>query len=132
MELKIALVDDEDSFNFYHQILLEEAGFSCPIHSFLNGFELLDFIVSQQVERSLILVFLDINMPKMNAWGVLERLAEMELKLIIHIIMVSSSIDLVDKNRSLTNVFVHEYVEKPVSESFINQLTEKYSSFLVD
>lgn len=132
MELKIALVDDEDSFNFYHQIILEEAGFSREIHSFLNGIEFIDFVVSNNLDNNLILAFLDINMPKMNAWGVLDQLAQLELKAKVHIFMVSSSIDLIDRDRSLKNIFVHDYVEKPITETFVNQLFEKYKSFLID
>jgi len=69
------LIDDSDSDNLYHQIVLEETGCCARIQVATGGQMALDFLTTA-VDGEFPnpeLIFLDINMPGMNGW---EFLAE--------------------------------------------------------
>jgi len=64
----VLLIDDNPADNRYHQIIIEEMNITNSICSVENGFEALDFLNN---ENNVLpeLIFLDINMPKMNGWS---------------------------------------------------------------
>ena len=68
----ILLIDDDDEDNFYHKIVIERMNITKRIEVAYNGLEALEFL---QKESQIIpeLIFLDINMPKMNGWEFLEK-----------------------------------------------------------
>jgi len=67
----ILLIDDNDDDNFYHRIILSEAGVTKRIEVAETGYEALDFL--QRIQQAPELIFLDINMPRMNGWEFLQR-----------------------------------------------------------
>ncbi len=75
------------------------------------------------------LVFLDINMPEMSGWDVLDELKDHNEILIkfMTIYMISSSIDLTDKNKSIDNPLVKAFVSKPLSGKVIKELLVNFS-----
>lgn len=60
----VLLIDDDHEDNRFHQIIIEEMNMAEKIEFALNGLEALDFLAKQDHIPELI--FLDINMPKMN------------------------------------------------------------------
>ena len=75
------------------------------------------------------LVFLDINMPEMSGWDVLDELKDNNEILIkfMTIYMISSSIDLTDKNKSIDSPLVKAFVSKPLSGKVIKELLVNFS-----
>lgn len=101
-----------------------------PIESFENGIEFINFLSSLDIKENLnpqkILVFLDLNMPKMNGWDVLEFIKKHALENFITISILSSSINLEDKRRALKYDFVIEFLEKPLSKEKLASLLERF------
>ena len=70
----IMLIDDDPATNFYHRIILRDGGWAQKIVEVKNGEEALQYLQTpfgiDNPRPSLI--FLDINMPRMNGWEFLE------------------------------------------------------------
>jgi len=68
----ILLVDDDPEDNFFHQIIINEMKIVKNIDTVRNGIEEIAYFKKEnQIPPNLI--FLDINMPKMNGWEFLEE-----------------------------------------------------------
>ncbi|ANQ49229.1 response regulator [Flammeovirga sp. MY04] len=61
-------------------------------------------------------VFLDLNMPGLDGWQVLEELMAFNFSKELKIYILSSSIHPRDKERAEANPLVHGYIEKPLSK----------------
>jgi len=69
-------------------------------------------------------MFLDINMPEMNGWEILEAL-NVHLSIIekyLPIYVVSSSIDSLDKYKSSVNPLIKAFLSKPISNQLIRDI----------
>ena len=71
---RIILIDDNDSDNVYHEIMIKRAGFAGEIVVFESGIEALRFLESTDLDIPTY-IFLDINMPMMDGFEVAERAA---------------------------------------------------------
>ncbi len=62
------------------------------------------------------ILFLDINMPTLTGWEFLDQYDELseEVKEHISIYILSSSIDMHDKNRAQANKYVKGFISKPL------------------
>lgn len=129
MNTKIVLVDDEESFNFYHQIVLEDLGWTQSIETCMNGEDVIHLLTTMDFDGQ-ILIFLDINMPRMNAWSVLEIIDQTFSHLDVRVVVVSSSIDESDKSKALTFKPVIDYVEKPVTDHVFQQVLNSIGNSL--
>lgn len=72
-----------------------------------------DFVAAKQP----VVLFLDINMPVLNGWEVLERLSKLPgiSKQLLTLFVFSSSMDISDKEKAMANPLVKRYIEKPLS-----------------
>ena len=69
-------------------------------------------------------IFLDLNMPGKDGFVFLNEFESLndELKANCKIIVLSSSISPEDINKASTNKFVYKYVNKPLSEKYLNAI----------
>lgn len=113
----ILLVDDDSIYLFIAQKTIEEQFPNTVITICKNGQEALSKLDSFNPD----VMFLDINMPIMNGWDLLEKLKKKCQKLAYPIFMVSSSIDENDRDRAESYEFVKGFMQKPISkEKFID------------
>ncbi len=81
-----------------------------------------------------ILMLLDINMPRMDGFGFLEKYSELREKLIAQgtepsiVVMITSSTDPRDQERAKASGFVSEFMHKPPTEADAIRLAEQYGS----
>jgi CheY-like chemotaxis protein len=106
--------------------LLQRCGVNKEIISFKMGREALDYIIEQNGNQSF-LILLDINMPGMNGWQFLYRLAELNIKSKIQVVMVTSSIDSNDREVAVKYENVIGFIEKPITAENCEKL-KKYPS----
>ncbi len=73
------------------------------------------------------LMLLDINMPFMSGWEVLEELAEVEVQMAtwIRVYMFSSNIMYEDRQLSSSHSLVTGFVEKPLTSKKLAEMVEK-------
>lgn len=118
----IVLIDDDPINNLINKRLIRKLDLSSNIIEFLEAEKALKYLRSID-DMKQTLIFLDINMPVMNGWDFLGQYAEIKNKRKDMIIMLSSSINYQDRQKSLENNCVEGFIEKPLT---IEKL-EKYS-----
>ncbi|MCM4154498.1 response regulator [Gramella sp. AN32] len=114
---KIYLVDDQPIANFITKKLLEIEGFSENVFDFTDPVMAFQKISEEQDA----IIFLDLNMPKMNGWQFLEELQQRNIKHTI--IILSSSTSEIDKTRASTFKNVVKYMEKPMNRDKFSELS---------
>ena len=124
MELKVLIVDDNDMIHFLHKEVLEMSDLSQNPLIFSDGKETLDYLIKSQQSEDAFLVLLDLDMPIMNGFVLLEHLSELENSKNIHVVIVSSSVDEKDKKRTFEYVNAIDFIEKPLTISDCERLKE--------
>ena len=122
----VLLIDDNDDDNFYHQIILRESAITDHVHVAENGFEALRFLQSAQIMPELI--FLDINMPRMNGWEFLERYRNLDIeeKEKVVIIMLTTSLNPADATKAKLIPEISSFQPKPLTHEMILQISERF------
>lgn len=125
-EPKVYIVDDDFIFREVAAVLLKTSGFTSNISHFENGLEAYNELV-QNTEPGQILpdvMLLDINMPVMNGWELLEELkvGPSSIRDQVQIHILTSSIAPEDLNLSKTYSFIDGYITKPLTDADVDQL----------
>ena len=114
--IQICIIDDDPIYSFTTQIRFKNAGFEKKMIEFNNGesawLELKELI--QQKSVNIDVIFLDINMPIWDGWDFLDELQKSGLTGVPPIIMVSSSNNPDDKEKSKNYSTVVTFEEKPL------------------
>jgi len=112
---QVLIVDDNTGILFLHELMVRESGMSENIEVFDGAEKGLTFISSNLESDRNYIVFLDINMPKMSGWDFLETLEKLEHNENVHVVMVTSSVNRSDREKSRRYRHVVDFVEKPLS-----------------
>lgn len=122
----VFLVDDDPINNLINRRLLGKTGISDRIEEFLGGADALEKINELNPDESLI-IFLDINMPVLNGWEFLNKYLETFSHRNDKIIILSSSIDFLDRQKANGYSIVSGFLEKPLTLEKINSQMEQYT-----
>lgn len=130
----ILLVDDDEASNFLHSIFINKLDLEVEVNSALNGQEALDFILGkgQEALKLPCMVMLDLRMPVMDGWQFMkayEELVPKSLKEQITIVLVTISDNKEDKNRAVTNKYIADFSQKPLSDETFKKLIQKHFNF---
>jgi len=123
----ILLVDDDVEDNYFHKIVINEMNITERIEVALNGVEALNFLKKENQTHP-DLIFLDINMPKMNGWEFLQAYKEFKAdqKAEVVVVMLSTSINPSDKERAEQFPDIIGFNSKPLTEEIISEILERY------
>ncbi|MFC3562909.1 response regulator [Pedobacter jamesrossensis] len=121
----ILVVDDDSMVLFIHGVVIEESALTAKAEYFLSAVDALSRITAEADPDLCFLIFLDINMPVLDGWQMLEKLSVHPKREKIHVIMVSSSIDQVDMEMAASHDMVMSYLSKPLKEEDLDRLKEK-------
>ncbi|MES2138283.1 MAG: response regulator [Bacteroidota bacterium] len=130
----ILLIDDNPADNEYHKIIIAEANVCNHVQVAIDGPKALDYILkSGEVNQSEAfpnpdLIYLDINMPRMNGFEFLEKYHELDerLKAKVVIIMLTTSLNPDDKIRAMNYKELKEFSNKPLTVKILHETIEKY------
>ncbi|MEQ8706929.1 MAG: response regulator [Phaeodactylibacter sp.] len=129
----ILLVDDDLDDNYIHKMVISSTGLVKEVALAKDGSEALEVLQelwqqpSEPVRPNII--FLDINMPRMNGWDVLNALKEMgESAHQSMVVMLSTSQNPEDQEKAKAYPFVHGYLHKPLTEEALSEIVEAYLS----
>ncbi len=122
-DTEILLVDDDKIALLISERFLLKSGMSADIQKFLNGEEALEHLLHHNNAKRC-LVFLDINMPVMNGWEFLDRINDNDQLRSVNVVILTSSVDVADIQRSSQYSQVMKYIEKPVCVGTFLQLRD--------
>ncbi|WP_092168760.1 response regulator [Cyclobacterium xiamenense] len=124
--MKILLVDDDPIVILLQRKLMEKAGISHPVVPFNNGEAALDYLVEDGGKTEELLMFLDINMPGLSGWDVLDAVESLKFSQLLKVIIITSSIESSDKRRSEEYERIVDFWVKPFSIQDFTQLKDKF------
>src|SRR5690606_12829347 len=122
----VYVVDDDPLYIFSMKKVLKLTEFCSDAKFFKNGQEVLDELIPQLEEGVLPdIMFLDISMPLMNGWELLDHLVKYPRIKEMKIFIVSSSIDPYDTGKSSSYDIVTDYIYKPITIEKMKELKAK-------
>jgi two-component SAPR family response regulator len=130
--IKRALIIDDDEINNFICIKnMKDTGFAQNATYCLRGQEGLDELrdaLENRPEDLPNVIFLDINMPLMNAWEFLEEYKELlpRFPQPVKLFILSSSVYRKDIEKSSHYEMVTDYIIKPLSKESLREINRKY------
>lgn len=123
----IMLIDDDEDDNYIHQMVIEEMNITEHVEVAFDGLEALDYFKKAK-QTPPDLVFLDINMPKMNGWEFLEEHNKLneDQKANVIVIMLTTSTNPEDKKRAGQYADATAFKSKPLTKEMLTEVLERY------
>ena len=122
----VLLVDDNEIDNFINEKVMSSTGFAKEVVVKLSADDALGYLREVQDDDTQIpdLIFLDLNMPGKDGFDFLEEYEAIgdKVRSKTRIIVLSSSISPEDINRASTNPHVQKYINKPLSEKYLEAI----------
>ena len=131
-QAKIMMIDDNQSSNLYHSIMIEEAGIDADsVVEFFSVTEAIEYIQTHLEKDNADLlpqiILLDINMPRKNGWQFVEEIEGiLNSKYQPHIYMVSNSRHPLDIKKAKENPLIKDLFEKHLKVDFFLNLKSTY------
>jgi CheY-like chemotaxis protein len=131
----ILVIDDDEPTNFISTMLIEEAECTHHLEIADSGMKALNYLKKATDEVapqgdfiSPDLVFLDINMPRMNGWEFLTEFKKMNNENVHKpvIIMLTTSLNPDDKQRAENIPEITDFENKPLTREMIERIIKKY------
>lgn len=117
----VMIIDDEDIDQKQYRRLLERSGRATEILQFSYADEALLWLQTHH-ETAVDVVFLDINMPRMNGFEFLEALKREGRPLNLQIIlMLTTSLAPKDRKQALAHPLVRGFLNKPLTTAHLDE-----------
>ncbi|MFM7900769.1 MAG: response regulator [Bacteroidota bacterium] len=119
----VLLVDDNEIDNFINERIIVSSGFCANVVVKFSADAALDYLREVSTDPAQVpdVIFLDLNMPVKDGFGFLADFASLNdnVKSKSKVIVLSSSISPDDINRASVNPHVYKYLNKPLSEKYL-------------
>lgn len=131
----ILLIDDDDTTNFLNQRLLDRMEVTDHIRTFVNGKQAFDYLYNvsnnnYETESSEYfkpeLIFLDINMPVMDGFEMLDLYERLDPEFRKQIVMVVLTTSTHPQDTANSKKYNAEYIIKPLTADKVNELLKKH------
>ena len=116
MSKKVFIIDDDLVYQLILKKMMMKVSADVLIETYQNGALALNAL-AKCGDKFPDIIFLDINMPVMDGWQFLAGMAQHypAMQLTTRIYMISTSLDMRDKDRALSHHEVKEYIYKPIT-----------------
>ncbi len=114
MSLKVMIVDDDPIFVMLNKLRIKTSNLAENPSSFNNGKAAFDAMINDKEEDDSYLLFLDINMPIMDGWDLLNAIQNTPIAHKVYVVLVTSSIDGGEKQRAKDYPQVIGFYEKAI------------------
>lgn len=124
MNFDLLIVDDDSKFQLIHQIIAKKSGFHSAPKCFNSGKEVLEYLELNKNLDQNILILLDLFMPEIDGWGVADYVESLNQPHRIKIFIVSSSVNLAEKQKAMRYSCIIEYIEKPLEMNYLESIKD--------
>lgn len=126
----ILLVDDDRHDNFFHQRVIESTGVCEEVRIAKSGLDAIEYLKRAALQEVAMpdLIFLDINMPKMNGWEFVEAYGRLDFPQQTKIVMLTTSLNPEEKAKANHNPLIQKFISKPLTAEILEELTTAYFS----
>lgn len=128
----IIFIDDDYATNFFHEIVVTDSGIVKDQKYFSSTVLALEHFKSMQnslEEKIPEVIFLDINLPEMTGWEFLAEFKDLKLNPMPKVIMLSTSMNPLDKLQAKENPLVLELIDKPLTVDYLSSLKNKLVAY---
>lgn len=121
---RVFLVDDDEIINHVHSQVIKRIDASVEISLFRSGMQFIQFVKSSSFDSFPDIIFLDIRMPEMNGFEVLDELMTNYATSLsqTRIYVLSSTLDERDLERAVSFPIVSKFMSKPLSFDSVSDL----------
>lgn len=128
---KVICIDDDPITLMLCKKVMERVEFASEINTLQNGEEAIKLFEDNEkidTKNAPNIVFIDLNMPVMNGWEFLDEYLKREYqkKFKTHFIVLSSTIDPKDVEKSKSYPMVVDFLSKPITKTMLEELKSKY------
>ncbi|MCX2739584.1 response regulator [Pontibacter anaerobius] len=131
----ILLIDDDDTTNFLNQRLLDRMEVTDHIRTFVNGKQAFDYLYNVSNNNyenesneyfQPELIFLDINMPVMDGFEMLDLYERLSPQFRKHIVMVVLTTSTHPQDTANSKKYNAEYIIKPLTTEKVKTILNKH------
>jgi CheY-like chemotaxis protein len=121
----ILIVDDDKDDHFFLTRAIKEVVPGAEIQSFYDGTEVMQYLYNREGVPDLI--FLDLNMSKLNGRSTITLIKQDEFFYKIPVVILTTSSSLSDR-LDLTDLGADDFYTKPVGDAELKRIVEKVKS----
>lgn len=129
---KALIIDDDEVNNFIFIRQMKAADFAEKAEFVLSGQEALDTLraTNSDAENLPDVIFLDVNMPNMNAWDFLSEYESLRSTFSkpVKLFILSSSMYRKDVDKAFQHDAVVDYLYKPLTKELLSEVRTKHFS----
>lgn len=132
MPLKIICIDDDPIALLLSKLVISKSKLKSETTTLINGIDALNHLTLlnenniKNNTKETLLVFLDLNMPIIDGWELLEEFNSKKFEnIVLKIILLTSSIDPVDIEKSKNYKMVIDFHPKPLTIEILNNIVTK-------
>ena len=124
------LIDDNPDDNFFHERVIRKSDAANMVIAKQTGMEALEYLKSKKDNSDTHpdLIFLDINMPRMNGWEFLEEYNKLDKRFQSNaiVVMLTTSGNPDDRMKAELLNGVSDFKTKPLTREMLAEILEKY------
>lgn len=126
----VFLVDDDDVFNYMNEAIIQMVHPGTTVRIFKSGEDVVRHIENDPDFVAPDLMFLDIRMPHMDGFALLDYMEQQPVDLFqnTHLHMLSSTLDEKDTLRTKNNPRIQSLLSKPLSTDLVADLLHSLKS----
>lgn len=134
MPQKIICIDDDPIALLLSKLVISKSKFNAETTTFANGIAALNHLEvlnknnGLKSKKETLLILLDLNMPLLDGWEFLEELSSKNFENIaVKVILLTSSIDPADIQKSTSYKMVIDFHPKPLTTEMLNRIVAQFN-----